>query len=164
MARATPAFLPNILALVIFVGLALLAGYIGSGYTTPSLEPWYAGLAKPALNPPSWIFPVVWTTLFVLMGIAAWLVWRAAGLRGAALALIVYVGQLGLNLGWSVLFFGQQRPDLALMEIFVLLAAIILMALLFARHSRTAALLILPYIAWVGFASYLNAAIVTLNP
>ncbi len=164
MSRAAPALIPNAFALLILVGLALLAGYVGSQFTTPALEPWYAGLNKPAFNPPNWIFPVVWTTLFVVMGLATWLVWRQVGLRGGSLSLTVYVAQLGLNVGWSALFFGQQRPDLALMEIGALLLAILLMALLFARHSRLAGLLILPYLAWVGFAAYLNYAIVALNP
>lgn len=162
--RRRPGPVANLLMLAFFVGLALAVGYLGSQATTPALDPWYAGLTKPALNPPNWVFPVVWTSLFVLMGIAAWAVWRTAGLEGAGGTLSVYLIQLGLNLTWSVLFFGQQRPDLAFMEIWALLAAIVLMLALFWRHSRIAGLLIVPYLVWVSFAAYLNFSIVALNP
>jgi tryptophan-rich sensory protein len=98
------------------------------------------------------------------MGIASWLVWRAAGgFRAAPLAFIAYFGQLILNLAWSFLFFGQQAPLLGLIDLGALLAAIVLTTVLFWRKSRLAGALFVPYILWVAFAGYLNAAIVVLN-
>ena len=124
---------------------------------------WYASLAKPAWNPPNWIFGPVWTLLYILMGVAAWLVWRRAGWRGARLALSLFVVQLVLNALWSYLFFGLHRPDLAFVDIVALWAVILMTTVLFWRQLRLAGLLMLPYLAWVGFASVLNFAIWRMN-
>ncbi len=159
-----PGPLVSILMLLVLLALPQLVGYAGANLTFTSVGTWYAGLEKPALNPPSWTFGVVWTALYVLMGIASWLVWRAAGgLAKAPLAFATYFVQLALNFAWSFLFFGQQAPLPALIDLGLLLAAIILTAVLFWRKSTLAGALFIPYILWVGFAGYLNAAIIALN-
>jgi tryptophan-rich sensory protein len=148
------------LVLIAFLVVCLAVGALGGLSTAPAIPTWYAGLAKPSFNPPNWLFAPVWTTLYVLMAIAAWLVWR----RGSArTALILFALQLALNAAWSQLFFGLHRIDLALIDIVLLLAAIVATALAFRRHSTAAALLLVPYIAWVSFATTLNFAIWRLN-
>lgn len=149
--------------LLISILIAQGAGFLGSAFTVPNIPTWYAGLAKPALNPPNWIFAPVWTTLFVLMAIAAWIVWERRAQAGAKLALMAYGAQLALNVLWSYLFFGQQNPGAAFAEIIVLWAMIVLTMVLFWRVNRWAGLLLLPYIAWVSFAAYLNFSIWQLN-
>lgn len=124
---------------------------------------WYAGLAKPAWNPPNWLFGPVWTVLYILMAVAAWLVWRRQGLAGAALPLLVFVVQLVLNAMWSWLFFGLQRPGVALAEILVLWVAILVTILLFFRVRSVAGILLIPYLLWVSFAAVLNFTIWRLN-
>jgi len=124
---------------------------------------WYASLVKPAWNPPNWIFGPVWTLLYILMGVAAWLVWRRAGWRGARLALSLFVVQLVLNALWSYLFFGIYRPDLAFVDICALWGMILAVTVLFSRHDRVAGALFLPYLAWVGFAAVLNFTLWRLN-
>ncbi|MBU1448805.1 tryptophan-rich sensory protein [Patescibacteria group bacterium] len=140
------------------------AGIIGSLFTTPSIPTWYASLAKPALNPPSWVFAPVWTTLFAFMGIAAFLVWRK-GLerKDVRIALSVFALQLVLNTLWSILFFGFHTPLLALIEIVALWCAIAVTIGAFHRISQPAAYLLVTYLLWVSFATYLNAALWALN-
>ena len=145
-----------------FVLSALLVGVAGSFFTEPSIRNWYADLTKPEFNPPNWVFAPVWTTLYVMMGIAAWRVWRKTGLQSTPLYL--YGAQLLLNFGWTVLFFGLHEIGWALAEIallFVLIAAT--MASFWAR-DRIAGLLFVPYLLWVSFAATLNHALWTLNP
>ena len=142
---------------LVAIAIAEAAGLIGSFFTTPEIPTWYASLVKPNFAPPSWVFAPVWTTLFVLMGIASYLVYRSAnGRRAAKIALVVYGIQLILNVGWSWLFFGQQNPGAALVEIGILWMAIAMTIFLFSRLSKAAAWLLVPYLAWVSFASYLN--------
>lgn len=142
------------------LSLAIVAG--NGAATALSVDGWYQTLARPSFNPPDWLFALVWTTLFVLMAVAAWRVWRTDDRRrGAALALFVL--HLILNLGWSVLFFGLRRPALALAELVLLWLAIAAVLAAFARIDRPAGLLLAPYLAWVSFAGVLNAAIVVLN-
>mgnify|MGYP002152814563 CR=1 FL=1 len=150
--------------LFVSVGASFLAGAVGSIFTAPAITGWYEMLEKPALNPPSWVFGPAWTTLYLLMGIAAFLVWRRGfGRRDVKIALLAFAVQLVLNAIWSILFFGLRSPGWALAEIIVLWAAIITTTILFRRVSRPAAYLMLPYILWVAFAAYLNWAIWTLN-
>jgi translocator protein len=157
--------LNNRLKLVISITLPLLAGFVGSLFTTPSIAGWYASLVKPTLNPPSWIFGPVWTTLFVLMGIAAFLVWKkGCEQRGVRIALGIFLFQLVLNTFWSIIFFGLHNPGWALVDIAFLWLAIAAAIIAFARVSRPAAWLLAPYILWVSFASYLNYQIYVLNP
>lgn len=151
------------LTLVGFVAACLAIGALGALVTAPAIASWYPILAKPSFNPPNWIFGPVWTTLYILMAIAAWLVWRSAGLPAARTALLLFVLQLALNSVWSLLFFGLHRIDLALIDIVLLLAAIVATTLAFLRHSRVAAWLLVPYLAWVSFATVLNFAIWRLN-
>lgn len=152
------------IALVVAVGVSLLAGAIGSVFTTSSVSLWYPTLVKPALNPPSWVFGPVWTVLYVLMGIAAFLVWRQGWERGDIKdALKIFALQLVLNVTWSVVFFGLLNPFLALINIVLLWCAILWTIVAFSHISRPAAWLLAPYLAWVTFATYLNAAIWLLN-
>ena len=124
---------------------------------------WYESLTKPVWNPPSWLFGPVWTVLYGMMAIAAWLVWKRYGFSGAAVPLAVFVAQLVLNAGWSWLFFGLQRPDLAFAEIILLWIAILVTIVLFWRLERVAGILLVPYLAWVSFAAVLNFTLWQLN-
>lgn len=138
---------------------SLAAGWVGSLATDPE-STWYRTLDKPSWNPPSWVFGPVWTTLYVLMGVAAWRVWRS---RQDDVAVRVFAIHLFVNAAWSLLFFGARRPDLALADMVVLWAAIVWLMWRFAAVDRVAAVLLTPYLAWVSFAAALNLAIVRLN-
>lgn len=133
----------------------------GAAVTLPQIPGWYAGLTKPAFTPPAAVFGPIWTMLYVLMAFAAWRAWR----RSAAPALVVgvFAAQLVLNALWSQLFFGWQRPDLALVEIGFLWLAIAATIMVFRRADSAAAWLLAPYLAWVSFAALLNVEIVRLN-
>ncbi len=146
-----------------FLAASAVVAAVGSVFTSSAMPDWYMSLEKPAFNPPSWVFGPVWTVLYIMMAVAAWLVWRASGFRGAALALTVYAAQLVLNLAWSGIFFGLREPGWALVEILALWAAIVATAVLFRPHSRVAAWLLVPYLLWVSFAAVLNGAIWRLN-
>lgn len=150
--------------LIIAVAVSELAGIIGSVFTTPSIEGWYAEIVKPALNPPAWVFGPVWTILFALMSIAAFLVWKK-GLerRDVKIALGIFIGQLVLNTLWLIIFFGLHSPGGALIEIIFFWLAILATIIVFAKISKLAAWLLVPYILWVSFAVYLNYAIWALN-
>ena len=139
------------------------AAALGSAATTTSVGTWYGELAKPAWNPPRWIFGPVWSALYIVIAIAGWRVWRHHENPGTRPALVWFFAQLGLNALWSFLFFGLRRPDLALIEIVVLLAALVVLQVKFWRIDRVAAALWMPYVAWVSFASVLNAAVWWLN-
>lgn len=154
----------NPLKLIIAIAISELAGIIGSVFTTDSVNGWYVSIAKPAFNPPSWVFGPVWTTLFALMGIAAFLIWKK-GLprRNVRIALGVFIGQLILNTLWSIIFFGGQNPGGAFVEIIFLWLAILATIIAFAKISKPAAWLLVPYILWVSFAAYLNYSIWILN-
>lgn len=152
------------LALAGFILLSEGAGALGSVVTVPSISGWYATLAKPEFAPPNWVFGPVWTTLFLLMGLAAFLVWRKGVERHAVrIALGLFLLQLILNTLWSFIFFGLQSPGMAMIELAFLWLAILATIVVFAKVSRIAAWLLVPYIAWVSFAAYLNYAIWTLN-
>lgn len=150
--------------LVFVVLVSELAGIIGSVFTYPSIQTWYAYLIKPSQNPPSWIFAPVWTILFMLMGISAFIIWKKGlGRKDVKIALSIFIVQLILNTFWSVIFFGEHNPGLAFVEITVLWLAIIAMIVSFAKISKTAAWLLLPYILWVTFAGFLNYSLWQLN-
>lgn len=156
--------LKKIINLVVSVAVCLLAGTIGSVATMPSIGAWYALLNKPALNPPNWIFGPVWTTLYIMMGIAAFLIWdKGLKKKGVINALYIFAAQLLLNTIWSVLFFGMHAPLYAFIEIVLLWAAILASIIAFYRISKAAGYLLVPYILWVSFASYLNLMIWLLN-
>jgi translocator protein len=150
----------NAIGLAGWLALSFAAAFAGSRFMPGE---WYASLAKPAWNPPSAVFAPVWTLLYAMMGIAAWLVWRQAGFREAALPLSLFLIQLVLNALWSYLFFGLHRPDLALLDIVTLWVAILVVLILFWRVAVPAGILLLPYLCWVGFASFLNFTLWRLN-
>ena len=149
--------------LVVFVGVCLAVGFLGSLATAPQVDGWYRTLNKPTWNPPSSVFGPVWTTLYITMGIAAWLVWKQTGFRAANVPLGLFGLQLVLNAVWSWIFFGMHRPDLAFIEILVLWLAIVATMVAFFRCSRLAGWLITPYLAWVSFAAVLNFTIWRMN-
>lgn len=154
----------NTLKFIIAIAVPQLAGVIGSVFTMPSVDGWYAGLMMPAGNPPPWVFGPVWTILFALMGIAAFFVWKKGIDRAdVRVALGIFLGQLVLNILWSVIFFGLRSPGVALVEIVLLWFAILATIIAFAKISKLTVLLLLPYIFWVSFASYLNYMIWILN-
>ena len=150
-------------ALLGFVVLCLAVAAAGGAVTATSVGTWYAGLAKPAFNPPNWVFAPVWTALYLMMAFAGWRVWRQRRAREVRLALGAWALQLALNLGWSFVFFGARLIGAALAEIALLLAAILATAVLFWRIDRVAGALFVPYAAWVAFATALNAALWRLN-
>lgn len=152
------------LALAVSMGVCLLAGFIGSIPTAPAVPTWYAALSKPSFTPPDWVFAPVWMLLYILMGIAVFLVWRVGWERGdVKIALRLFGVQLVLNITWSFIFFGMRSPGAALMELVLLCAALLLTIRSFLRISRVAGVLLLPYLAWVSFAAVLNLCIVVLN-
>lgn len=154
----------DIIRLAISIGVCLAAGFIGSIFTTASIPTWYTTLEKPSFNPPNWLFGPVWTILFILMGISAFLVWRVGlGEPNVKVALIIFIIQLILNAFWSVAFFGLRSPIAGLIVIIILWIAILLTILSSAKVSITAGILLIPYILWVSFASILNATIYVLN-
>ena len=148
-------------ALALFL-VACIGGGAASGLATPPGE-WYASLAKPTWTPPGWVFGPAWTLLYTLMAVAAWQVWRRRAATDVRMPLALFAIQLALNLAWTPLFFGMQRPGLALAEIVVMLAVILATTASFVRVSTTAATLMLPYCAWVCFATALNWAIWQMN-
>ena len=155
----------NIVKLVVSCAVPFLVGLMGSLFTTAdSLGNWYANLHKPFFNPPSWIFGPVWTTLYIMMGISAYLVLQK-GLdnKPVRVALVCFIIQLFLNAIWTPLFFGLHSPVLGLIDIVLLLNAIIVTVFAFSKISRPATLLLIPYLAWVAFATILNASIYFLN-
>jgi len=155
----------NILKLLASLGVVLAAGGIGSLTTTMAIPTWYQGLKKPAFNPPDWLFGPAWSILYLLMAVAAFLVWRQGlSAPGVKLALLVFLIQLALNALWSILFFGMRSPLAGLVDIVALWLTILATVVLFFRVSVPAGTLLLPYLAWVSFAAVLNAAILRLNP
>jgi tryptophan-rich sensory protein len=124
---------------------------------------WYSSLQKPSWNPPGWIFGPVWTALYTMMAVAAWLVWKRGGFTAQRRPLTTFLVQLALNAAWTPLFFGLHRPGLAFAEILLLWLAIIATLAAFRRVSRIAAWLLVPYLAWVSFAAALNFALWRLN-
>ena len=154
----------NALRFLISVTLPLLVGGL-SGFTTArGVQEWYPSLAKPPFNPPSWVFGPVWTLLYIMMGVAAYLVWQKGWENEIVrVALALYLVQLILNGLWSILFFGMQSPSLAFAEIILLWLAIAATVVWFWRVSPAAGILLLPYEAWVSFAALLNGSLWILN-
>jgi len=149
--------------LIISLIIPQLAGGIGSLFTMNSVGTWYQILEKPFFSPPNWVFAPVWTTLFILMGVALFLVWKKDYVPGRNLALWVFGIQLALNVLWSFVFFGMHQPGWAMAEILVLWFAIAANMLAFHHVSKAAGWLLLPYLLWVSFAAVLNCAIWRLN-
>ncbi len=180
--------IPNIFKLIISIVICQLAGILGSFFTVPAIPTWYAGIAKSPLNPPSWVFGPVWTTLFLLMGISLFLVWKenwkihdslvtkkwgkawnpysqrlwtGSWQKGNVIA--IFAVQLFLNALWSIVFFGLRDPMLAFFELIALWFAILYTIINFYRISKPAAYLLIPYILWVSFAGFLNYSVWMLN-
>jgi tryptophan-rich sensory protein len=154
----------DVLGLVASIAICFAAAGIGGYATSRSLRDWYVALPKPWWNPPNRVFGPVWTVLYAAMAIAAWLVWRVRDDHDVSVALAWFGVQLVLNVLWSVVFFGARRPAGGVVVIALLWLAIVATILAFAPLSLPAALLLVPYLAWVTFASLLNLAIARLRP
>lgn len=152
------------LKLLGFILVSEALGIIGSVFTIPSIPTWYATLNKPFFNPPNWVFGPAWTILYLLLGVAAFLVWekgwKKKEVRGA---LTIFAIQFILNIAWTPLFFGLKSPGLALVEIIILWLFILLTIVKFYQISKPAGIILIPYILWVTFATVLNFAVVRLN-
>ena len=155
MSRKTQA-----VGLICWLALCFAAPAVGA-FSLPG--EWYASLRKPAWNPPHWIFGPVWTALYTMMALAAWLVWRRGGLASQRMPLVLFLIQLALNAAWTPLFFGLHWIAFALGEIILLWVAIMATIRAFARVNRVATGLMLPYLAWVTFATVLNFELWRLN-
>lgn len=177
----------NFFRLIICIAICELAGFIGAIFTTPEIGTWYRTLVKPVLNPPSWVFGPVWTTLFALLGIALFLVWQRQwrvrnqitlktrkawnpyseqlwkGRWQRFNVIAIFVAQYILNILWSYAFFDQHAPSIAFLVLVALWISIVYLIVNFYRISKLAAWLLVPYLAWVTFAGYLNFAIWMLN-
>lgn len=153
----------KIITTIISILIAEGAGLLGSIFTASNVKGWYSTIIKPSWNPPSWIFGPVWTMLYALMGTAGAMIWNQKNLPGAKLALFVYGAQLVLNALWSMIFFGLKNPGLAFLEIIILLLMILVTTILFWKINPVAGALMIPYILWVSFATYLNYTIWQLN-
>jgi len=154
----------TIITFLICLAIPLLIGFIGSQFTIESVKTWYLTINRPSFNPPNWVFAPVWTTLYILMGVASFRVWQK---RKTAewfhWAIIIYFVQLIFNLMWSFIFFELHQIGFALVEIILLLLLIVINAFIFYRFDKLAAWLFLPYFLWVSFAAYLTYSIFILN-
>ena len=148
--------------LIVFIALCEAAGVVGSIFTATAIKTWYVTLAKPSFNPPSWLFGPVWLILYLLMGVAMYLVYKK-GWPVSQKALIFFGIHLLVNAAWSIIFFGQRQIGWALADIVVMWLMIVISMYLFWQLDRRAALLLLPYLAWVSFATVLNYSIWRLN-
>jgi benzodiazapine receptor len=150
----------QVISLLLWVVLSFVPAVVGSQFMP---DQWYRELQKPWWNPPGDIFAPVWTMLYALMGVAVWIVWKRAGFAGAGLALTLFILQLVLNGAWTWIFFGLHRPGAALIEIIILWIAILATLISFWQKSAAAGWLLVPYLAWVSFATALTFAIWRLN-
>ncbi len=153
----------RVVKLLLSIALSFTAGGVGSLATTPNIPTWYAALEKPFFNPPNWVFGPVWTLLYILMGVSLYLVWVSKTKASKQFAYRLFAAQLVLNALWSVVFFGLHQPWLAVVVIIALLIVLIFTVRVFAKYSKLAAWLLVPYIAWVCFASILNFSVALLN-
>lgn len=150
--------------LLLFILVCQSAGLIGSLFTFPAIDSWYAGLIKPSFSPPNWLFGPAWTTLYTLMGIAIFLIWLSPKEnKERDKSFVLFFTQLILNTLWSIIFFGLKNPLLAFVEILLLWALILLTTIQFYKVNKSASFLMIPYILWVSFASVLNLFIFLLN-
>jgi benzodiazapine receptor len=155
--------LRDIIKLIISIGVPLLVGGVGGLVTTPAISTWYTTLNKPWFTPPSWVFGPVWTTLYILMGLALFLVWRSPRSRTSDIGIALFAAQLAVNLFWSFAFFGLENTlygVFTIVPLWILIAATIYQ---FYKVSKGAAYLMVPYILWVSIATALNTAVYLLN-
>ena len=154
----------NILTLAGCVLICLAVGFVGSIFTAPAIGSWYAFLNKPSFNPPAWIFAPVWTLLYILMGIALFLVYQKIKENKAARpAVIIFFVHLFFNFSWSLVFFGLKMIPLAFSNIIILWLLIVYLIIIFWQIDKRASILLWPYLVWVSFASVLNYSILMLN-
>lgn len=154
----------NTLKLIISIALPLIIGFTASLFTTPEISGWFTTLQKPSWNPPNWLFAPVWTILYILMGIAFYIIWKWEGNKNSKqLAITFFIIQLLLNFCWSFIFFNQHQVMFAFIEIIILWTFILLTIISFAKRNKLAAWLLVPYISWVSFAAILNFTIWKLN-
>lgn len=155
----------NALRLIASILICQLAGIVGSFFTVKEIDSWYAALEKPSFSPPNWLFGPAWITLYTLMGIALFLVWKnkVINRKTKKQAIMLFVIHLLVNAVWSIIFFRFHSPFYALLNIVVLLLLIIIVMAKFYRISKTAGYLLIPYLLWVSFATLLNFAIWQLN-
>jgi len=148
-------------SLIVFLFSVAIVGFFGNIITMPHIEPWYQELSKPSFTPPSWVFGPAWFIFYLLMAVAAWLVWKKGKSRAAPLSIFYF--QLGLNLLWFALFFAFHTTGWALIEIIFLWLVVLWMLVGFWKNSRCSVLLLLPYIFWLSFIVVVNAGIYFLN-
>ena len=148
-----------IISLIATIGI----GSLGGIFTIAEIPNWYAGLNKPSFNPPNWLFGPVWTSLYTMMGVAFYLIWKQAETATRKKAILLFIIQFVLNFFWSIIFFSLHSIGAALIEIIVMWIFILLTIIQFSKLSKPAAWLLVPYIAWVSFASLLTASIWKLN-
>jgi benzodiazapine receptor len=153
----------DLVALLVFVGICLAVEVIAGRATSVSIRGWYLELQKPGWTPPGWLFPPLWTLLYLSMGVAGWLVWQTRDEQSIGLALGLFGLQLFLNLIWSVIFFGLRQTGWGLVDILLLWASIVATIGVFLKIRPAAGLLLLPYLAWVSYATALNYTIWKLN-
>ncbi|TVQ14485.1 MAG: tryptophan-rich sensory protein [Balneolaceae bacterium] len=164
-ARKTDSMPGRFFALLFFLALPQAAGLLGSVFTRPAIQAWYVSLDKPWFTPPDIVFPIVWPLLFLMMGIASYLVWKERNnVPAARQGLYLYATQLSLNVAWSILFFGIKSPEAAFYEIIVLILAVVATTVAFFRSRILAGWLMVPYILWLLFAALLNYSIWVRNP
>lgn len=157
--------LRSMLLLVLAMIPSMVASVMGSLLTAPALVGWYPTLDKPFFTPPNLVFPLVWTFLYALMALSFWRILRARPEAGPkAAAILLFLVQIALNIGWSWAFFAKRSPYLGLVAIGLLFVAIVMTIRAFKALDRPAGLALLPYLAWVGFAALLNASIAIKNP
>jgi tryptophan-rich sensory protein len=155
-------YMRNWIKLVISIAVPQVVALSGAFFTITGTGSWYQNIAKPSWNPPNWVFGPVWTLLYLLMGIALFIIWKSEN-RDKRTAIIFWVIQLALNFLWTILFFNQHQILGAFIEMILLWIMILMTIIYFARISKLAAWLMVPYIAWVSFAALLNYAIWQLN-
>ncbi|MFA6422641.1 MAG: TspO/MBR family protein [Candidatus Buchananbacteria bacterium] len=154
----------KIIKFIVSIAIPLLVGFVGSLVTIPSIDSWYQLLNKPSFNPPNWIFSPVWTALFILMGISLFIIWiNKNNSKAKRIFVGLFIIQLILNFLWSFIFFGWHSPFWALMEIILLLISIIALIISAGKISKASAWLLVPYLLWVGFATFLTFNIWMLN-
>lgn len=158
MHASIPRWLPGLAGWLV---LCFVPAWVSGGFRPGD---WYAQLQKPPWNPPGWIFGPVWTALYILMAVAAWLVWKRGGFKAQRAALSLFLLQLLFNALWSPLFFGLHNPGLALVDLLLLWGTLLATLVAFGKVSPTAGALLVPYLAWVTFAGALNWALWRLNP